>query len=141
MEDGSVLHMTRDHLVASVNCQVSQIIDQLTAQAILSGDKTIKCKNTSTSEPPTRAPTDIVIPPSTQAPAGLLTAAEVSGLLIPASQLNATTSCILMTDESEGHTHLSVARVVYTRLVVKEGIYTAVTQNPFLVRPPPPADM
>lgn len=37
-----------------------------------------------------------------------------------------------MTDQNEGH--LSVARVVYTRFVVKEGIYTAVTQNPFLVR-------
>lgn len=69
-----------------------------------------------------------------QASAESLATADVTAMLTTASHLNASSSCLLVaSSESRHYTSLQVSRVVSTRLVEFEGIYTAVTQNPFLV--------
>jgi hypothetical protein len=62
-----------------------------------------------------------------------VSAADVSGLLVTASRLKANTSCLLV---NSGDDQVKVSRIVSTRKIKEKGIYTAVTQNPFIVSSP-----
>jgi hypothetical protein len=59
-----------------------------------------------------------------------VSAADVSGLLITASRLKANTTCLLV---SSSDSQVKVSRIISTRRIKEQGIYTAVTQNPFIV--------